>query len=261
VIRRIILAGGALVAIASLSSCTTFSRSDAAAEVNGEELTRDELSMLTGGATDGDTARASITNWLSVAVLGGDVSNIASADDLAQRRSEAIDVLSAPFMAEAQTKYELGLAGSPVLCLGAIPLAQGTDAATVISELEGGATLADTATKYSSDPTLAQAGGLVTDQNGNACLDATGFKPELITTLTDAGAVPGTPVSVNLGSGDVVVLMRPFESLSQTEKATLVLDKVGADVRDRLNATKIYVNPRYGRWDEASVSVVALGQG
>lgn len=260
-IRRIVLAGGALVAAASLSSCTTVSRGDAAAEVNGEELTRSELNTLTGGATDGDTVRASITSWLSVAVLGGDVSNLSGPEDLAQRRTDAIDELSAPFMETARANYELGLDGSPVLCLGAIPVGADADAAAAIAELEGGTSLADTAAKYSSDSTLAQTGGRVVDQNGKNCLDPSGFNPDLITLLADAGAAPGTPVVVDLGSGPVVVLMRPFDDLDQTEKAELVLDEVGADVRDRLASTDIYVNPRFGRWDPDSVAVVPLGNG
>lgn len=260
-IRRIVLAGGALVAAASLSSCTTVSRGDAAAEVNGEELTRSELNALTGGATDGDTVRATISGWLSVAVLGGDMSGIASAEELAARREAAIDELSAPFMEDARANYEQGLDDSPVLCLGAIPVATDVDAETAVAELQDGASLADTAAKFSTDSTLAQTGGLVVDQNGTNCLDPAGFNPELLTLLADAGAAPGTPVVVDLGTGPVVVLMRPFDDLDQNEKASLVLDEVGADVRDRLAATDIYVNPRFGRWDADAVAVVPLGNG
>jgi hypothetical protein len=261
VIRRILLAGGALAAAASLSSCTTFSRGDAAAEANGEQLTRSELNALTGGETNGDTVRTSITNWLSVAVLGGDVSDITGPLDLAQRRADAINELSAPFMDDARAAYEQGLDGSPLLCLGAIPVGSEADAQTAIAELEGGASLADTASKYSTDATLAGSGGLVVDQNGENCLDPVGFNPDLLTLLAEAGAAPGTPVLVDLGSGPVVVLMRPFDTLTINEKASLVLDQVGADVRERLSGTDIYVNPRFGRWDPDSVSVVPLGNG
>jgi hypothetical protein len=261
VIRRILLASGALVAAASLSSCTTVSRGDAAAEVNGEELTRSELNRLTGDSTDGDKVRASITSWLSVAVLGGDVSDIADSLDLAQRRADAITELSAPFMDDARTVYEQGLDGSPVLCLGAIPVGSDADAATVVTELKGGASLADTASTYSTDAALAQSGGLVVDQNGKNCLDPTGFNPDLLTKLSEAGAAPGTPAVVDLGTGPVVVLLRPFDTLTLDEKTSLVLDQVGTDVRDRLAATDVYVNPRFGRWDPDSVSVVPLGNG
>jgi hypothetical protein len=261
VIRRIILAGGALVAIASLSSCTTVSRGDAAAEVNGEELSRQELAVLTGDSKDGNAQRLSITQWLSVAVLGGDVSNITGPDDLAQRRTDAIDELSAPYMEEARTLYDQGAAGSPILCLGAIPLAQDTDPQTVLDELAGGATLADTAAKYSADPTLAQSGGLVVNEDGENCLDRPGFNPDLITLLTEAGAVPATPTVVDLGSGPVVIVLRPFDELDQNQKAQIVIDKVGTDVRQRLQSTEIYVNPRFGRWDAEAVSVVPLGIG
>jgi hypothetical protein len=261
VIRRIVLAGGALVAAASLSSCTTVSRSDAAAEVNGEELTRSELNTLTGNSTDGDTVRVSITNWLAVAALGGDVSGITGPDDLTERRKAAVTQLAEPYMDEARATYEKGVAGSPVLCLGAIPVGANGDPAAVIAELKGGASLADTVTKYAGDSSLAQTGGLVLDQDGKNCLDPSGFNPDLLTALSDAGAAPGNPVVVDLGSGPVVVVLRPFDDLDTVDKAGLVVDKVNAAGREAIATTDIYVNPRFGRWDAESVAVVPLGNG
>lgn len=260
-IRRIALVAGALVAAVSLSSCNATPDNDVVAEADGVQLTRTQLDAISDGATDGATVRATITKWLSVAVLGGDVSGVESADDLAQRRADAIDELSAPFMDEARTTYEQGLDGSPVLCLVAIPLRDTDDPAAVIAEIEGGADLADVAAKYSADATLAQSGGKVVDQNGTNCLAPDGFNVDLLGQLTDAGAAPGVPVQVDLGSGPVVVVLRPFDSLDQNEKASIVIDKVGAEVKSRLQGTDITVNPRYGRWDPASVSVVPLGEG
>ena len=164
-------------------------------------------------------------------------------------------------MDEARSTYEQGLDGSPVLCLSAIPLGEGTDPDAVLGELAGGATFADTAAKYSSDPTLAQSGGRVVDQDGNNCLSNAGFNPDLLTLLADEGAAPGSPWSSTWALVPSSCNSVRSTTSDQNEKATLVLDKVGADVRDRLQATEIYVNPRYGRWDPEAVAVVPLGNG
>jgi hypothetical protein len=256
--RRVLLAFGVLLATATLSSCSTFSRSDVAAEVDGVQLSRSELNTLTADASNGDTVRQVIGDWLRLAVLGGDVKGVTSADDLAARREAAIDALSAPFIEEGRPTYELGLAGSPLLCLGAIPLAAGADTAAVFADLDSGMSWADAAQKHSADPSFAANGGLVLDQNGDNCLSPDGFNQDLLTTLANAGAAVGTPVSVDVGGAPALVLLRPFDDLSTTEKASFVSDQVANELIERLDAVNIYVNPRYGRWDSASVSVLPL---
>lgn len=256
--RRVVLAAGALLAVASLSSCSTFSRSDVAAEVDGERLSRSELNALTGDSSSGDAVREVIGDWLRLAVLGGDVSGVESADDLAARREAAIQALSEPFLEEGRAVYELGLDGSPLLCLGAIPLPGGTDTAPILDEIAGGLSWAEAAQKYSSDPSFAANGGLVLDQNGGNCLSPDGFNPDLLATLADAGAAVGTAVEVAVGGAPALVLLRPFDELSTTDKASFVSDKVASELLERLAAVDIYVNPRYGRWDSESVSVLPL---
>jgi hypothetical protein len=256
--RRVVLATGVLLAAATLSSCSTFSRTETAAEVDGVRLSRTELNTLTGDATDGDAVRKVIGDWLRLAVLGGDVNGVTSPDDLATRREAAIQALSEPFIEEGRPQYELGLDGSPLLCLGAIPLAAGADTAPVLADIEGGMSWADAAQQYSADPSFAANGGLVLDQNGNNCLSPDGFNPDLLATLSDAGASVGTPVTVDVGGAPAVVLLRPFDDLSTTDKASLVSDQVANALIERLDAVDIYVNPRFGRWDTASVSVLPL---
>ena len=256
--RRVVLATGVLLAAATLSSCATFSRTDLAAEVDGVQLTRSELNTLTASTTSGDAARQVIGDWLRLAVLGGDVKGVTSADDLAARREKAIDELSAPFIEEGRPVYEQGLAGSPLLCLGAIPLAPGADTTAILAEIEGGLAWADAAAKYSNDPNFAGNGGLVLDQNGGNCLSPDGFNQDLLTKLSDAGAEVGTPVTVDVGGAPALVLLRPFDDLPTTDKASFVSDQVANELLERLDAVDIYVNPRYGRWDTASVSVLPL---
>lgn len=256
--RRVVLATGVLLAAATLSSCSTFSRSDIAAEVDGVQLSRTELSVLTGGSTNGDEARQVIGDWLRLAVLGGDVKGVTSADDLAKRRDDAIQALTEPFIEDGRPAYEQGLDGSPLLCIGAIPLAAGTDTAPVLAELDAGMAWAEAAQKHSNDPNFASNGGLVLDQNGNNCLSPDGFNPDLITTLRSAGAEVGKPVAVDVGNAPAIVLLRPFDDLSTTDKASFVSDKVAAELTERLGAVDIHVNSRYGRWDKASVSVLPI---
>ena len=257
--RRLLLTVGALVAAASLSSCSTFKSADVAARVNGKELPRAELDVITAKATGGDEARSVIGDWIRLAVLGGDLIGVASKDDLAARRAQAVIDLSSPYMGDAATNYAKGLDGSPALCLGAIPMDAGADTAAVLADLAAGTTWADAAKKYSTNTDFAQNGGLVLDQSGANCVAPSVFKPELIDALTTAKATIGNPVVIDVGGKPAVVLLRPFEDLTPSDRAILVQPQVAADLSKRLAATTIYVNPRFGRWDAKSVSVVALG--
>lgn len=257
--RRLLLAVGALVAAASLSSCSTFKSADVAARVNGKELTRAQLDVITGNATAGDEARGVIADWIRLAVLGGDLIGIESKDDLAGRRAQAVIDLSTPYLADAEAHYDKGLDGSPKLCLGAIPLDTGGDTTAVTTYLSGGGSWADAAAKFSANADFANNGGLVLDQNGANCVDPGVFKPELIDALRTAGATVGKPATIDVGGKPAVVLLRPFSDLTPDDRAALAQPQVAADLSTRLAATTIYVNPRFGRWDAASVSVVPLG--
>jgi hypothetical protein len=261
VTRRFVLATGLLVTAASLSSCSTFSRSDAAAEVRGEELTRTELGQLTGPQTSGDAARQTISTWLQLAVLGGDTAGISTPEELSKRLQAAESKVLEPYLAEGRTLYEKGLDGAPVACLRVIPLAAPNTSATVLAEIASGTTFEAAAAKYASDPTLAQTGGMLTDQSGNTCLAISSLNPDLITTMKTAGAVPGTPVAINFNNTDIVLLMRPFDELTGVEKLTLVQGKFAPAFKQLLADTKVYVNPRFGRWDSANAAVVALSNG
>ncbi len=257
--RRLLLAAGALVAASSLSSCSTFTSSDVAARVNGRELTRAQLDVISGDATAGDEARGVIADWIRLAVLGGDLTGIESKADLAERRSQAVVDLSTPYLADAEAAYTKGLDGSPALCLGAIPLDTGGDTSAVTDFLAGGGSWADAAAQFSANADFASNGGLVLDQNGANCVDPGVFKPELIDALKAAKATVGSPVTIDVGGKPAVVLLRPFSDLTPDDRATLTQPQVAADLSKRLAATRIYVNPRFGRWDATSVSVVALG--
>ena len=259
--RRFVLAAGLLAAAASLSSCSTFNRSDAAAEIKGEQLTRSELNQLSGGVTDGDTVRSTITKWLQLGVLGGDTANIGSSSELDARTKAAISTISAPFMEAAKATYELGLGGAPLLCLRAIPIASPTTTDEVLTALQSGMSFADAAKKYSSDPSLAANGGLIADANGQACLDPASLNASLIQLMQANKAVPGKPVAIAFNNQKIIVLMRPFDDLTQSEKTGFAQKELAAELKQRLAKAKVFVSSRYGRWDSASATVVALGNG
>jgi hypothetical protein len=261
VTRRFVLAAGLLAAVASLSSCSTFNRSDAAAEIHGEQLTRAELTQLSAGVTDGDQVRSTITKWLQLGVLGGDTANIGSSSELDARTQAAITKISAPHMEAAKLNYEKGLAGAPLLCLRAIPVAPPTTTDEVLTALASGVSFADAAKKYSSDPSLAANGGLIADQNGQACLDPTKLNASLLDMLKANKAKPGTPVAIAFNNQKIVVLLRPFDDLSSSEKTAFAQKELAADLQHRLSASKVFVSSRFGRWDAQSATVVALDNG
>jgi lysozyme family protein len=110
VTRRFVLAAGLLAAVASFSSCSTFNRSNAAAEVKGAQLTPSELMQLvssdtttqTASVNDGDRQRSMITTWLQLGVLGGDTTGITTYAELRTRMQTAIATISAPYMDAAR---------------------------------------------------------------------------------------------------------------------------------------------------------------
>ncbi|MFM2078588.1 MAG: hypothetical protein RJA49_2478 [Actinomycetota bacterium] len=259
-IRRTLLAA-ALVGVAALSSCSTSASSNnTVAKADGQELTQTQLTSLTAGDNNGDAARKTIGQWLQVAAVGGDLSAVVSISDLQKAGQKAATEMAAPFLPGAGDLYAKGLDGSPTVCLGAIPVAATTDPQEVIDAMTAGMTLADAATKYSADPAQATSGGIVADANGNTCLP-TPLNTDITDQMTKAGAVPGKPVVLQLASSKAIVVIRPFEDLSQQEQVSIVQNDVAKEFSKRLTAAEVYVNPRYGRWDAATGTVVPLDQG
>lgn len=260
VIRRTVLAFGALAAVASLSSCSTFSRSDAVASVDDQEMSRDQLDTFTDGNTTGDAARLAIGRWLQVAAVGADLSDITTLEELQVAAEAASTELAEPFLGEAEAAYALGLDGSPSLCLGAVVLDETTDPQIVIDAMQGGTSLADAAAQWSASPALVESGGVVADQNGTTCLATDGgVNPDVLAQLADAGALPGIPVAVQLANSQAVVVIREWDDLTQSERVGVlpsVQTQVAAEVNDRIQRANVFVDSRYGRWDAATGTVV-----
>lgn len=80
--RRLALSLGALVAALSFSSCSSVDHGEVVAEVNGRQLSRDQLASLTEGKTDGATVRSALTQWVRVVSLSDEVGDISTPEEL-----------------------------------------------------------------------------------------------------------------------------------------------------------------------------------
>ena len=261
--RRLALSVGALLAAGSLSSCGSVGSRDTVAEVNGRTLTADQLNVLAGDITDGETIRATLTTWIEVVAVTNDAAGITTAADLAARKQTALTSLLDQFSDAGQTTYELGLSGSPLLCLAAIPLDPSVHATQVLAEIAAGSTFAEAAGTYSIDPSLAKAGGVVSSQDGAECLPADQFNPDLIAALDAAGLAVGEPASIQLQTQEVVILLRPYSELTLTdpEKLQLAANELGAALRSSYDSAEISVDARVGKWNSTDARVVAVSEG
>ena len=220
-----------LLAVSALSSCATFNRNDVAVKVDDRSLSPRDAEDLVGPGVEpasGDQLRGTLTAWILVQLLGE----------------------------QARTEYQSGLSSSPLACLAAIPLASPDDADEVLAALSSGTSFADAAAQFSSDPALAQSGGVVS-VNGGECLETASLAPAVSDPL--ASVPVGQPVRADLDSFSAVLQLRPFDDLqlqSQSAVASALLDE--DQLATVLDAAQIYVDPRYGRWDQPSHSVVPL---
>lgn len=283
-IRRVVLAGG-LVAALFLSSCSAASDGDVVASVGGQELTVDELEvLLTPGKAVSDTTtaestptappttttdlesadgkRSIIRQWILMAATGHDMSTITDAASLKDEAEKAAEELATPYLGDAEAAYGKGWDGSPAVCLAAVFPGADVDAEAVVAEIQGGLPFADAVQKYSQDASTKQNGGVVALDMGNGsqpCYPTSSLNESLLEPMK--GALPGEVRVVRGSTSQIVVEIRPFAELSTGEKVSVVPDlsqKIGTEYTKRLAGATISVNPRYGRWDAATSTVVAL---
>lgn len=261
VMRRLALSVGALVIAASFSSCSSVDKTNTAAEVNGHRLSNDQLAALTDDSTNGEFIRQTLTTWIEVVAVTDDASGIATPDELSARKLTALQDLLDTFGDAGRATYELGLNGSPLLCLSAIPLDASVASAHVLAELAAGTSFADAAKTYSADEALAASGGLVKSAEGVECIAGDQFNPALIDALATAGANVGTPTSIVLNDSEVVVLLRPYDdlTLSDAERVQLSANDMGAAIHDTYAVAAVSVSGRIGSWDRERGMVVATG--
>ena len=144
-----------------------------------------------------------------------------------------------------------------MICLAAITVASIDDANSVLTTLQSGTSFADAARQFSTDAAIKEAGGVVKDANGNECLDPTTVNPAVTAALNDTAV--GQPIAADLGTFSAVLLMRPYDELLPESQTSIARASVTqAQLNAIVDGADIYVDPRYGRWDPASGSVVTL---
>lgn len=261
VMRRLALSACALVVAASFSSCSSVDGGNTAAEVNGHRLTNDQLATLAGDSTDGDVVRTTLTTWIEVVAVTDDATGLDTPAELSSRKQTALQDLLERFGDAGKATYELGLNGSPLLCLSAIPLADSVASAKVLDDLAAGTSFAAAAKTYSSDETLAASGGLVKSPDGAECIAGDKFNPALLDALAKAGAGVGQPIAITLNNAEVVIQMRPFDelTLSDAERVQLSANEMGAAIHDTYATAKISVSGRIGSWDKEQGMILATG--
>ena len=261
VIRRLglapaVFAATTLLAIAGLSSCDKYKPNETAAAVNGHELSLNQLTALAAGNDDPTVLRATLTAWIQVVAASQDPGEFLTEDALSAQRSIIIPPLIESTQGETRAQYEKGLGGSPLLCMAVIPLAAGVASAEVLAALDSGTPFADLATEFSQDPTLADSGGII-KVNGEECLPTDQWNADLIGLLTDAEAKVGKPDVIILNNAEVVVLLRPFDELSDNSKILLAQGPVSEALLKLYQAADVKVNESIGTWDSGQGLVVA----
>jgi parvulin-like peptidyl-prolyl isomerase len=173
-----------------------------------------------------------------------------------QAASTARGRITAPEAAELERRY----AGTPsslgAVCALHIVVDSESAARDVLAELEGGADFAELAAERSTDPAAATTGGAL----GGDCVPLTALAPagpEFLAVLeASAIGVPTDPVETTLGWH--VVMRRPYDEVAEP-LAALFAEQAGELMfAGYLASTDVQVDPRYGRWDSLTSTVIAL---
>jgi hypothetical protein len=248
-----------------MSSCATVDRNSLAVEVGDQSLTpkaAESLAAADGTVATGDQLREQLTKWIRVTVLEGsageqtDVPPPSTSAELDTRYAVALTKLAGE---DARELYETGVDGSPVICIAAVTTANLEDANKVLALLSSGTSFEDAARQNSTDTVIAEAGGIVRGGvNGDEeCLDPSTVNPAVVTALK--GTPVGQPIAADLDTFSAVLMLRPFDELLPASQSLVASTIVSQDELDALvDDANVYVDPRYGRWDAASGSVVAL---
>lgn len=173
---------------------------------------------------------------------------------------EAAGLAFSPEASELAETYNRGPVESGVVCLRLIltPTREEIDAAIV--RLAAGETFAEVAAVVSTDISATDGGILTDQQNGSACVQlaalATQIVPEFVAALeTSEVGVVSEPFEVP-GIGWVVILLRPFEEVSDAVTTVLGPTTALRVGRDALTNADVWVSAEYGRWDLASQQII-----
>jgi peptidyl-prolyl cis-trans isomerase C len=177
-----------------------------------------------------------------------------------QAATTARERIPSPDADELERRYDQSPASLGVVCVRHVLLDTEADAQDVIDELEAGAAMADLAVERSTDPSAVDNEGAIEGASG-ACIPTADAAQQLDPTFVGAAmtSIPGVPVGPTQTSfGWHVIEARPFDEVSDS-LTTLYDDSAGALLFNGFMTTAdIRVDPRYGRWDGMSATVVSL---
>lgn len=242
--------------VVALSACEKYQANEAAAVVNGHEISLNELETLAEGNDDPAVRRAALTAWIQVVAVSEDPGELLTEADLAAARERLIPPLIEAAAAETQALYELGIDGSPFLCMSVLPLPLGVPSEDVLAELAAGTSFAELAAQHSEDPTLVESGGVLS-VNGQECLPTAQWNQELIGQLVDGNFVVGEAGVVILNDSEVIVLLRPFAELSEASQTQIAQIPVSEALLEFYRAAEVTVHESIGEWDAEQGLVVA----
>jgi len=228
VIRRLPLA---LLALAALGGCATFTDEGVAARLGGLELSIGELEQtLADGGVEGATldaaaARQAINAWWFDAV---------SADPtLVDGYADLVD------------QYASGDGSIGVACLFVLQTTDRATAQSYVDRVVGGEPWSDIATELAA-----------TDDGRQACSPLSAFNPAIVEQLATL-PVDGTPGVVDdPGGTEVAFVVRAAtaDEVTGNDLVPVAIVNNPAPLTDAL-----WINPAYGRFDTDQLGVVALG--
>jgi len=220
--------------------------SDGERESAGQDLDEQSGGSLTGAARDALVDQTVLTSKL-VEVAAPDVATLA--DSYAVRPAS------------------LGVVCGRIIVVDDV--GAGEDA---IDSLDAGGSFADVGEEYSTEPDFAGTGGSLTGDPEQPCVPLSGVQGagvELAGALV--AARPGQPAGpIETGAGIIVFVADPFDDVAGAitdlyESPGAGAGAAGGSAGQLMFAgwlldADISVNPRYGRWDPATATIVALGQ-
>lgn len=163
---------------------------------------------------------------------------------------------------ELRQRYEEDPSSLAVLCVRHVLVDTEAEAQAVANEIAAGTPIEDLARDLSTDDATAGNGGAIESTDGSACLDVPTARQTLDAAFVDAALTsrPGEPVGpVETPFGWHVIEARPYDEIADSLNALYAQDSAPELLFAAFVAgTDIRVDPRYGRWDTATNSVVAL---
>ena len=248
-----------------MSSCATFEDNANAARVGDVALAADDIQALLDSEeplADGSVVRAELTKWVRVVLLesanGVAPAEVGSVENLETRLGDALNQLADDNLETGRDLYEQGPAVSGSVCLAGIPLESADDAETVLGDLSSGVSFAEAAATWSSDPGLADSGGVILMSDGSECLGVDQVAPELTEQMLTETV--GEPFLVDLAGFTTVLLIRAYDELADDSKRQLALAANSTAILPELvSGADVYINPRFGYWDAEAAEVLPLG--